>query len=569
VPLGSEQLSGAIPGQMTVLYNRVYVNTATTGQGTVTLGSAFSNAFLTDVEASVANGASLTFVIEEGSDFEISRGVYTSATRTLTRATVLASKISGTAGTTKLNLAGSATVRITPVAEDLVLGPSSSTDSGFAKFDGTTGKIIKDSAATVAITDGGTGATTAAGAASALGVGTGDSPQFAAVNLSHASANTLTGSGGDALIEGNRLFRVGGTDVPVADGGTGASTADQARANLSVIAKNHLINGSMMLAQRGTSFTSATTPVNNDDTYLLDRWILLADGNDTVDVTQSTDAPTNGLNSIALDVETVDRKFGILQVIEQKNCIGLIGQSVTLSFWAKATGGGKLDNLKAAIIAWSSTADAVTSDIVSAWGVEDTNPTLVANWTYENTPANLTPTSSWAQYSVTATVDTASTTNIGVFIWSDVTDTDLADFLRITDVQLERGSVATTFERRPYSQELDLAQRYYERTETSSINTMPLAIGVAISTTVAAYFMPFRTPKRAVGTASVQGTASDWSLRHGGGTTALSSGPTAADVSMFGVQGTATVAAGLTAGSGALLRSTSTTNVWIAVDAEL
>jgi hypothetical protein len=309
--------------------------------------------------------------------------------------------------------------------------------------------------------------------------------------------------------------------------------------------------------------------VNNDDTYLLDRWILLADGNDTVDVTQSTDAPTNGLNSIALDVETVDRKFGILQVIEQKNCIGLIGQSVTLSFWAKATGGGKLDNLKAAIIAWSSTADAVTSDIVSAWGVEDTNPTLVANWTYENTPANLTPTSSWAQYSVTATVDTASTTNIGVFIWSDVTDTDLADFLRITDVQLERGSVATTFERRPYSQELDLAQRYYERTETSSINTMPLAIGVAISTTVAAYFMPFRTPKRAVGTASVQGTASDWSLRHGGGTTALSSGPTAADVSMFGVQGTATVAAGLTAGSGALLRSTSTTNVWIAVDAEL
>lgn len=50
------------------------------------------------------------------------------------------------------------------------------------------------------------------------------SPQFAGIELSHATANTLTGSGGDAFVEGNRLFRAGGTDVPVADGGTGASS---------------------------------------------------------------------------------------------------------------------------------------------------------------------------------------------------------------------------------------------------------------------------------------------------------------------------------------------------------
>jgi hypothetical protein len=225
--------------------------------------------------------------------------------------------------------------------------------------------------------------------------------------------------------------------------------------------RNHIINGAMMVAQRGTSFTS-TSSLNNDDTYNLDRWTLLSDGNDIVDVTQATDAPTGGLNSIGLDVETVNKKFGIIQFIEQKNCIGLIGNTVTLSFKARVSSLTKLDNVKCAIIAWDGTADTVTSDVVSAWGVEGTNPTLVANWTYENTPANLSVTTSWATFSVSAAVDTASTKNIAVMIWSDVTDTTLGDFLYITDVQLEQGAVTTPFERRPHGVELALCQRYYE-----------------------------------------------------------------------------------------------------------
>jgi microcystin-dependent protein len=66
-----------------------------------------------------------------------------------------------------------------------------------------------------------------------LGVGTGDSPQFTAINLGHASDTTLTRTGaGDIAVEGNAVYRAGGTDVPVADGGTGASTAAGARTNL-------------------------------------------------------------------------------------------------------------------------------------------------------------------------------------------------------------------------------------------------------------------------------------------------------------------------------------------------
>lgn len=45
--------------------------------------------------------------------------------------------------------------------------------------------------------------------AGTVGLTTADSPQFAGVNLSHATQNTLTGSGGDALIEGTILKKVG------------------------------------------------------------------------------------------------------------------------------------------------------------------------------------------------------------------------------------------------------------------------------------------------------------------------------------------------------------------------
>jgi len=230
--------------------------------------------------------------------------------------------------------------------------------------------------------------------------------------------------------------------------------------------RNRIINGEFGVAQRATSFVSGA---NNDDSYNLDRWYVLSDGNDAVDITQTTtEVPSNQLTAIALDVETANKKFGIAQIIEQKNCIGLIGGNVTLSFKAKVSSTAKLDNVKAAVVAWSGTADTVTSDIISAWGAEGTNPTLIANATYENTPANLSVTTSYATYTLSANVDTASTKNLIVFIWSDVTDTTAGDFLYITDVQLEAGSTATDFERRPIGTELALCQRYYYSAPSST-----------------------------------------------------------------------------------------------------
>lgn len=79
----------------------------------------------------------------------------------------------------------------------------------------------------LAIANGGTGASTATAAATNLGLGTGDSPQFTAVNIGHATDTTLArSSAGNLSIEGNVIYRAGGTDVALADGGTGASLTD-------------------------------------------------------------------------------------------------------------------------------------------------------------------------------------------------------------------------------------------------------------------------------------------------------------------------------------------------------
>jgi len=324
--------------------------------------------------------------------------------------------------------------------------------------------------------------------------------------------------------------------------------------------RNHIINGDFSIAQRGTSFTSGA---NDDDAYTLDRWYILSDGNDAIDVTQETSVvPTNELYAIALDVETANKKFGIAQIIEQKNCVGLIGNTVTLSFKAKVSSTTKLDNVKCAIVSWSGTADTVTSDIVSAWGAEGTDPTLIANATYENTPANLNVTTSYATYSVSAAIDTASTKNVIVFIWSDVTDTTAGDFLYVTDVQLEVGDTATPFEHRPYDMELARCQRYYYRNSADS-NYMSYASGRANSTTVGVFTYNHPVTMRALPTYTQSGTGVNTPSQ----ITTTSLGTIYAGKNSSFV--TVNVASGLTAGNGLLWNSNNNTTSYVEANAEL
>lgn len=260
-------------------------------------------------------------------------------------------------------------------------------------------------------------------------------------------------------------------EIPCTSSGRAVMAAASAGAQkvlIGVVGKNLLINGDFRVAQRGTTFTSSGAG-NANDSYNLDRWNHVCDDvGDVVDISQeATVVPTGAFNSLKLDVETANLKFGQVQIIEAKNCKRIIGGVASLQFKVRTSNFAKLDSVKAAILAWDDTADAVTSAVVANgdWGAEGTEPTWASHWTREGIVTQaLAASDTWYTVKLeNVAIDTANAKNVAVFIWSDVTDTTAGDFLYIADVQLEPGSVATEFEARDIATEMDLCEWHVRR----------------------------------------------------------------------------------------------------------
>lgn len=217
-----------------------------------------------------------------------------------------------------------------------------------------------------------------------------------------------------------------------------------------------LCNAAFRVAQRGTSFTAATTPANNNDTYLLDRWVHLSDGNDAADVTIDSDG------SLKFESETADKQFGIVQILEEKDCRHLIGEFVSIAFRAKATG---ITKVRCAVLSWDGTADTVTSDVVSAWAGAGTEPTWAANWTREGSVLDLNLTTSFVTAIGQAiAIDTASAKQVAVVLWVDDTTITIGDTLNVEFVSAVHGELYPVLRPvRPISHDMSACQRYYEQ----------------------------------------------------------------------------------------------------------
>lgn len=123
------------------------MTTATTGTGTLTLGSAVSG-FLSFAGAGVSDGEIIGYAISDGSNSEIGRGTYTSSGTTLSR-TVLKSTNSDSA----ISLTGSAQVMITPSAQDFLREVNAQTGTTYTVLQSDLGKLVTHSnASSIAVT---------------------------------------------------------------------------------------------------------------------------------------------------------------------------------------------------------------------------------------------------------------------------------------------------------------------------------------------------------------------------------------------------------------------------------
>jgi hypothetical protein len=243
-----------------------------------------------------------------------------------------------------------------------------------------------------------------------------------------------------------------------------------------ITGRNLIINGAMLVSQRGTSFTSVA-----DNAYTLDRYRLTENTSAVVDMSQSSEVPSEGgfSSSLKIDVTTAATPSG-----GQAFCLNYrmegydflpsdYGNSnakyVTLSFWVKSnvTGTYRLTFIARNGSGNRSIGATYTINSADTWEkkevsiIPDTASTpyqttdegFRIEWYLASGPDRTTgslPTS-WA------TLDNATrATGQGVNLASSTSNE-----WYITGVQLEVGEQATPFEHRSFGDELARCQRYF------------------------------------------------------------------------------------------------------------
>ena len=226
--------------------------------------------------------------------------------------------------------------------------------------------------------------------------------------------------------------------------------------------RNAIINGNFDFWQRGTSFTG--------NEYGADRWIHGRVGTTHTASRQAfplgqTDVPGEPeyfCRTAVTSVAGANNYAALVQKIEDVRTFA--GQQITVSFWAKADASKPIAVELQQLFGTGGSPSAV----VQAIGVTKT-----------------TLSTSWQKITVTATIPSISSKTLGTnndysldaIIWFDAGSTfnsrtsslgQQSGTFDIAQVQIERGPVATPFERRPIGTELALCQRYYRKVSNAS-----------------------------------------------------------------------------------------------------
>ena len=341
--------------------------------------------------------------------------------------------------------------------------------------------------------------------------------------------------------------------------------------------RNRLINGGMVIDQRNAG--GSVTPTNGQ--YTVDRWSAVLTQSSKFSVQRNAGSVTPpagfsnylGITSLSAYSVLSGDTFLVGQQIEGFNGADLAwgtasASPITISFWVRSslTGvfGGSLYNGARNYIFTYSISSANTWEYKTVTIAGDTSGTY-------NSDNNLFTQVRFGLGSGSTFSGTAGSWGASNLVQPtgavSVVGTSGATFY-ITGVQLEAGSVATPFERRPYGTELALCQRYYFRMKANSTSSI-FAISYNVDTASAFGNVFFPVEMRTQPSALEQsGTAGDYRVRHKGTATNCTSVPSLWYADIFGSAVVFTTGSGLTAGEGSAFRAVNT-SAFLAWSAEL
>jgi hypothetical protein len=287
--------------------------------------------------------------------------------------------------------------------------------------------------------------------------------------------------------------------------------------------RNRIINGDMRIDQRNAGASVTNTGAT---TFYLDRWNVLGTTSaGQFSIQQVTDAPAGFVNSAKMTVTTVDASLAAsdryvwMQRIEGYSVSDFgfgtaNAKTVTVSFWVKSsltgTFSGSLGSAAGGVVRiylfnyTISAADTWEYKTVTIAG--DT----IGTWTSDNSRAMQLSFSLGAGSDYVGTVNTWGSGNLYATSGAVNVLATAGATWQITGVQLEAGSTATPFERRPFGTELALCQRYFFRVAAGADSFTQFAMGRAFSGTAGNGVVQFPVPMRSKPTFAFLGVVGNY-----------------------------------------------------------
>ena len=243
-----------------------------------------------------------------------------------------------------------------------------------------------------------------------------------------------------------------------------------------VSSRNEVINGGFVVNQE-----KVTSP-GDDDYTIGDLFLCVHEGSGPTTSLQTSGGPQGDRNFIRLDHQA-NNQSGLVYFMTNDAVQDYIANGkISWSIKAKTTA-ATIGTIRMGIIKWNSTADSITSDVVGTWAQDGTDPTLATNWSYENTPADIDITTSWAEYKVENITVDSDTNNIGLFVWVDDGTITGNDILDTTEWQVNPGATANSFSSPPKSSIHNDVQWFLKRLDFDNASVEPVSNSAQTDTT--------------------------------------------------------------------------------------